>query len=66
MINQTMGQRKPFGNRSENNAGNTNDNQEYQFLTPRKPLKMKKADTNKDFFSLNRFEILTSKKTIMI
>lgn len=43
------GQAKPFGNRSEKNTDNTNDNHEYQFQTPRKLSKMKKANTNKDF-----------------
>lgn len=42
-------QAKPFGNRSEKNTDNTNDNHEYQFQTPRKLSKMKKANTNKDF-----------------
>ena len=51
-------QPKPFGNRRGNNTGNTNDNHEYHFQTPRKSSKMKKADTNKDFFSPDRFRIL--------
>ena len=53
-----MGLPKPFGNRRESNTGNTNDNCEYQFQTPRKLSKIKKVDTNKDFSSLNRFQIL--------
>ena len=42
----------------ESNNGTTNDNHKYQFLTPRKLSKMKKADTNKDFSLPKRFEIL--------
>ena len=53
-----MRQPKPFGNRTENSTGNTNENHEFQFQTPRKLSKMKKADTNKDFPLPNRFEIL--------
>ena len=34
-------QPKPFGNRRENNTGNTNGNHKYQFKTPRKLAKMK-------------------------
>ena len=48
-----VGQPKSFGSRKENNTGNTNDNHEYL-----KSPKMKKADTNKDFSSPNRFQIL--------
>lgn len=44
-----VGKPKPFGNRKESNTGNTNQNNKYQFQTPQKPLKMKKADTSKDF-----------------
>ena len=29
-----VGQPKPFGNRIENNTGNTNENCEYHFQTP--------------------------------
>ena len=53
-----MGQPKPFGNRSKSNTGNTNDNRKYQFQTPQKLSKMKKANTYKDVSSLNCFEIL--------
>ena len=53
-----VGQPKPFDNRRENNTGSSNGNHEYQFQTPRKPSKKKKADNNKDFSSPNRFEIL--------
>ena len=49
---------KPFGNRRDSNTGNTNDNHEYQFQTPRKLSKMKKVDTNKDFSSPKCFQIL--------
>ena len=52
-----VGQPKPFGNRRENNTGNTNDNHQYQFQTPRKSSNMKKADNNKDSSPL-RFQIL--------
>ena len=37
-----MGQSKPFGNRRENNTGNTNGNHAYQLQTPRKLSKLKK------------------------
>ena len=50
-----VGQPKPFNNRRENNTGNTNGNHGYQFQTPWKSSKTKKADTNKES---NRFQIL--------
>ena len=53
-----VGQPKPFSNRRESNTGNINDNYEYQFQTPRESSKIKKVDTNKDFSSLKRFQIL--------
>ena len=53
-----MGKPKPSVNRRENNTGNTNDNREYQFETPRKSSKMKKAGTNKDVSAPKHFEIL--------
>ena len=53
-----IGQPKPSSNRTENNTSNNNGKHEYQFQTPCKSSKKKKADTNKDFSSKNRLEIL--------
>ena len=53
-----ISQPKPSSNRTENNTSNNNGKHEYQFQTPCKQTKKKKADTNKDFSSKNRLEIL--------
>ena len=52
-----IGQPKLSGNRKEKNTGNTNDNHKYQFETPRKLSKMKKVDTNIDFYLNENYPI---------
>ena len=37
-----VGQPKPFGNRSKNNTGNTNEIHECHFQTPQQSSKIKK------------------------
>ena len=63
-----IGQSKPFGNRRENNIGNTNGNHTYQLQTPRKLSKLKKQTPIKIFLhrTVSKFCKTTSKKTSMI
>ena len=59
---------KTIRHRRENNTGNTNDNHEHQFQTPRKWSKIKKQTPIKIFLQqiVLKFCKTTSKKTIMI